>query len=491
MINILKENKQRYLSIFLLVLFALQPVLDVLSYWLIALDKSTTLTLLLRMAMFAVTALVGFLVSKRKWIYFAVGGGLAVFWVIHYLNCCRIGYPGLLTDISNYVRVIQMPVFVLAFLSIFQYYNDSLPPVSTFAVVNYGIILLVILVSVVTGTDPHSYDKLVIRVKGWFYNGNTQTAIIAMLIPVVMYAAYHSKKKWFFAAVTAVGFANLFFTGTRIAYYSIFIIAAGFLFGLIINKCKAWLYYAIPLALAVVCAACYTFSPMYDRMTRHSSYVADKQEEVDQPQPTNPTEKPPEEYQDQPSTLPSDELEEYRALYSQMPRYQPIIRRFGLSAVLEKLDYTTDISKLSDARLMKNTYNFLLFERQDIITQLFGMHYNMELYFDNYDTENDILSLLFLYGYIGLALYALFAGGFILYFAVSVFRSFKKVCTLEFACIVSGLAVAVVTLLFTAGMLRRPSASFYLSLYIAYGSYLINQAGIWKKKGRTLPLRKK
>ncbi len=477
--NTFKETKHSYMNIFLLILFALQPIMDVLSFWLIELGKSTTVTLLLRMLLFAATVLVGFLVSRHKWIYFVTAGVLISFWAIHYWNCCRIGYPGLMIDLNNYIRLIQTPVFALAFLSIFRYYGDSLLPVRKYILMNYGIILLVILLALLTGTDNHTYSNYGIGVIGWFYNGNAQTAVICMLIPIIMYVAYNSANKLIFAGTIIVGFTNLFFIGTRVSYYAIFIITAGFLICLAITKCKCWFYYAVPFVLAIVCASCYTLSPMYEKMTIHNGYVNEKQHETDDKYETETLEKP-EKNED---VVSPDAMEKYETIYKSLPRFQPMIDRFGLKAVLKKLDYTTNMSELSDARLMKNTYNFLLFDEQDPLTKMFGMHYNMELCGnENYDVENDILSILFLYGYIGFVLYLLFAGGFIVYFLLSLFRGFKKIFTLEFACILIGLCMALITLVFTAGMLRRPNASFYLSLFIAYGSYLIYRAGIWRKK---------
>lgn len=184
---------------------------------------------------------------------------------------------------------------------------------------------------------------------------------------------------------------------------------------------------------------------------------------------------------------PSDDvLEKYRVIYESLPRYQPMIEKFGLNAVLKQLNYSTNMSELNNARLMKNTYNYLLFNQQDTMTKLFGMHLEMEYCgSENYDAENDLLGIFFLYGYVGLILYLLFIAGFVIYFLLSLIRGFQKVFTLEFACVVASLCMAVITFIFTAGMLRRPNGSFYLSLFIAYGCYLIERSGVWDK-GKTL-----
>lgn len=174
---------------------------------------------------------------------------------------------------------------------------------------NYGIILLVLLLSVLTGTDPHTYSGDQIGVMGWFYNGNTQSAIITMLVPLTIYTAYHSKKKWFFIVTTTIGFANLFFTGTRVTYFAVFIITGCFLFALVVNKCKIWFYYMVPLVLAIVCASCYTLSPMYERLSNYNNHVHIQQEQADSQMPE--AEKP-----TVGDEAPSDDvLEKYRVIY--------------------------------------------------------------------------------------------------------------------------------------------------------------------------------
>ena len=71
--------------VFLLCL--LQPVLDVLSFWLDELGLSNALTTVLRFAMLAAVVLLGFVLSRRKRYYFALAAVLALLTAGHVAAC--------------------------------------------------------------------------------------------------------------------------------------------------------------------------------------------------------------------------------------------------------------------------------------------------------------------------------------------------------------------------------------------------------------------
>lgn len=471
-----KEHRQlQLMNWFLLCLFAMQPIMDVASYWLAELGQGTAITLVLRTLLFFATAFIGFLVSRNKKIYFILAAVLGIFWIIHYLNCVRIGYSALMIDLNNYFRLIQPIVFVLAFLSIFRFYGTEKLPIKKTFLINYGLILVVIILAVVTGTDPHTYTNTGVGIKGWFYTGNAQSAVLAMIIPVVLYFAYQSGKKLVFLCAGIVCYAHLFFTGTKITYFSIFVFTGGFVLALILLKSKQWFYYVVPVVLAALCIIFYPMSPMNRTNSTHNEFVTQEQEEIDNQFPVLPEKENPQELSPD-----SDYYNEYYNLYMGIKTYAPMVEKFGLETVLKQTEYTTDMGKLSNARITKNNYNFILFGQQDLLTKMFGMHYNMELCgSQNYDSENDFLGILFLYGYVGFALYLAFTAGFIIYFLYHLFRYFKQVFSMEFVCVMIGLCMALFTAIFTAGMLRRPNASFYMSVLLAYGCYLV-----WTAKRR-------
>ena len=56
----------RLLPTFVIILMAIQPLMDILSFWTDRLGMSNTITLLLRFAVFAVVCLLGSFTSARK-----------------------------------------------------------------------------------------------------------------------------------------------------------------------------------------------------------------------------------------------------------------------------------------------------------------------------------------------------------------------------------------------------------------------------------------
>ena len=67
---------QSRLPLLVFILCMIQPVMDVLSYWLDVAGADNTITLLLRLLVLVATVLAGFVLSGRKWIYFLLCGVL-------------------------------------------------------------------------------------------------------------------------------------------------------------------------------------------------------------------------------------------------------------------------------------------------------------------------------------------------------------------------------------------------------------------------------
>ena len=92
----------------------------------------------------------------------------------------------------------------------------------------------------------------------------------------------------------------------------------------------------------------------------------------------------------------------------------------------------------------------------------------------NYDAENDFHGIYFLYGYVGLAMMLAFLLSFFIGIVRALLRSFRRYFTLEAGAFGTSLLLAMVYAYHTAGLLRRPNASFYLSMILAYIFYLLH-----------------
>ena len=112
-----RELLRKHLAAIIVLLFAVQPLMDICSFWLDKLGMSTAPTLLLRMLVFALTALIGFCLSDKKRYYWALAAICAVFFVCHAVSCARAGYISPFADLTNYIRVIQIPIFALCLIT--------------------------------------------------------------------------------------------------------------------------------------------------------------------------------------------------------------------------------------------------------------------------------------------------------------------------------------------------------------------------------------
>ena len=91
----------------------------------------------------------------------------------------------------------------------------------------------------------------------------------------------------------------------------------------------------------------------------------------------------------------------------------------------------------------------------------------------NYDVENDFHGIYYLYGAVGLAARRLYIAWFPLMIAKALLTRFKQVFTLEAAAWGIGLIMCLGHCYTTAGVLRRPSASFYMAATLAAVYYLV------------------
>lgn len=91
-------------------LFLIQPVMDVLSYWLQEWGVSNLPTLLLRFGVLGLTMLFGFILSERKRVYYIAAAVIAFIGLGHVGACLQVGYTAPISDLTNYIRVVQMPI---------------------------------------------------------------------------------------------------------------------------------------------------------------------------------------------------------------------------------------------------------------------------------------------------------------------------------------------------------------------------------------------
>lgn len=468
-----QKNAQRgqraHLPLLMLLLFLIQPVMDVLSFWLTEGGVSNTVSLLLRFFVLFGTGALGFTLSKHKKIYILLGILVIGFAALHGWACMSAGYQGWqnpVYDLTNYIRVVQIPLFTLCFITFLRETGEEgYQTIEKGFVINFCLIVLVEVLSTVTGTDPHTYANKQIGVLGWFSTTNAQSAILCAMVPVVLMQSMRKKNIRYLFAWIVVGFGVLFLFATRLSYVAIFITAAGMLLVMLLSRTWNKKAAAVLLLGAIVCGAAIKVSPMYINQSEHQALLQEKQQEADEM--VAAAEK-------QYHTTAEQEPE--RCL---TPLYQEYLGemadRFGMQRVMKTYQYTTDVSKLKDARHMKIIYCSYLMEDAGTKAKLFGLELQ-DMVWDNrtFDVENDFHGIYYLYGMVGLALFA----AFLLYFAVLIVRAllqnFKKYMTPEAGAFGISLCLLLLHVYCTAGVLRRPNASFYLSVVLAVIYYLVN-----------------
>lgn len=66
------------------------------------------------------TGALGFALSRHKKVYLTLGGIVLIFAVLHGWACLSAGYNGWqnpIYDLTNYIRVVQIPLFTLCFIT--------------------------------------------------------------------------------------------------------------------------------------------------------------------------------------------------------------------------------------------------------------------------------------------------------------------------------------------------------------------------------------
>ena len=498
----MKQRITEQLPLFIFWLCLIQPVLDIAGFWQQKIGVGNTITMALRMILLSATVLLGFLLSEKKRVYFITAAVLCLLTAGHVFACMNVpnGYQEPIKDLVNLVRVFFLPMMTICFITFMKQNHAVFPTVMKAMTIDLLIIAGVQLASCVTGTNPYTYSVDKTGILGWFLWTNSQSAILAMLTPISICWALQKWEKRILpvALVTAVSEATLFVLAPRLAYASL--IGAGLAVAvcmLLANRQRWRQGLAIALVTCLFVAA-FPIAATHKRLSVNDirtektvEYI--KKMDIHIEIVTEPVSEP---------TLPSGETQEPKhtspgkpiviidkknaAKLEKLYRSQDIIwsmvERFGREKVFEAYSYTLDPTILSNTRTMKIRFCELLMDESGTLSRLFGLNLHEMTYtrldkngnqvVDNYDVENDLHGMYFLTGIVGLVLMAVF----LLYFGVrallAVLRKPKEYFTLPLASFAIAYGLALIHAYFTASVLRRNNASFYLAIVLAGLWYL-------------------
>lgn len=445
-------------------LCAAQPLLDVLSFWTQDLAWGSKLTLSLRLLIFLGVMLTGFVLSERRRFYWIAAAVCAALYAGHVLACLRANAPfttaNLISDATNFIRFAQLPLFTIAFITFLRCCRQGFASLERGITIAFWIIAAVALLSALTGTNPYTYPDKRIGLRGWFYFANSQSAILSMLVPLALCPALRSGQIRRWLPIAVVGFAELFCFATRLAYMSLFVTAIGTgIIWAITRRGDRKIYIAL-LLCAAVCAAAFPVSPMRQNQQAVAANAVRKQENIDRLVAQGKAE-----FGDQGYAYLTYAYDEYLG---------GTVERYGLEATAEMYGYSTKAAVITNVRTIKINYCRLMLNTEPFTSRLFGLSYDEMTYHGYcYDVENDFHGIAYLYGWAGLACLLTFLGYFLVIIVCALIRNARRYFTVEAGACGVALCTALAHIYNTAGVLRRPNASFYLCLILASIWYLI------------------
>ena len=465
----LQTNIRLHLPGWMLVLCIIQPFLDVASFWLDRLGISNGPTTVLRFLLLAVVVLVGFVLSERKRYYFVLAALLAALTVGHVLACDQWGYGAPLTDLANTLRIYQLPMMTLAFITMVKTEPDCIESIKKGFLICLLLCAGIELLSVITQTNPYTYrDQKSVGICGWFYFANSQSAVLSMLVPVSICFVLEKKRNLMpFICVCIVGFGVLYFFATRLAYAALVGTGAGLVVCLLIMKKQLQVRKAVIVLLSclLVAVIALPLSPMVknDKLVARNKVL--KQQDID-------TMVAQDEADAIQAGLEGEELQIARLASAYEEYLAGPAGHFGLERTAKLYDYSTDAGDIADVRRERLNFCKMLLQDQPGLSFWFGME-REDMSHDGitYDVENDFHGIFYLCGMVGLALMISFFGWFLFRIIFALVRDFKNTFSLQAVGCGIALLCCLAHAYLTAGVLRRPNVTFYLAalLAVAYG----------------------
>lgn len=460
------------------ILLVIQPILDIIAYF--QYDRpGGTMAGYIRLVIMCALPIYVLCTTKKKKSFLIIMACMAAYCLLHVLNGFRVGYISLFKDVQYIALVMQMPILTVSFI----YWLREKPYMEMTKrafLINLLLIFIANIVAYFTNTGRDTYVDQHVGFTGWFENANSQSIIIVSLIPLALCLLIAMKSKWR-PVWMLLGMAGscfmLIWNGTKAAYFSIFIIFAAYAFYFVVEFCLGlrkkvklqWIPLALSILVFVGSVLVYPYSPryqighMYDESTAHGQEEIDKIEHPDTSSGSSGSsgssssgseeEQPPSEML----------LEYYRKNLS-----PDLIERFGFERVLAEYGGRPNAVQLSDVRLMKKIYARLVWEETDFITKLVGFEYpQMQTGDENFDLENDPPAILYYYGYLGAALYAVFIAFILFMVTKRLITDFKHTFSMENFILGLTLCLQLGLSIYSGALLRRPNASIYLSVILA------------------------
>lgn len=457
---------------YILLIIAIQPVLDIIAYWTKNPDGTIAGTIRLAIMLLLPLYLLFSLKDKRDILRFLISMFIiGVFCIFHIANSMRVGYINMVFDVSYIAKTAQMPILAVCFTFLIkdeQTKKQAMSGLVAAALLYFSGIIL----AVVSGTAVDTYGKG-LGVSGWVIGDNrcANSVIYVTLAVVMLYFAVKSDNKYINIILPPLLAFALISNGTKACYYSLFAACVGFACFLVLDKIihggkLKTRVIAILMLTAIVSAAVYPITPRYKIELTQQASSTRQQGELERIM------------QEMGYDLKSMTLEEklsnpdivqvfgdyyWDLIWAIIP---DMFDRFTYEEICEEYEFCTDAGKLIDVRRMKTAYASMMWNHCDSLTRLAGFEVSDIWFNGGTDLENDWPAIYYYYGYVGFGLYLIFMLWFVVLIVKRVLLDFKGTVTLEnfFLLLCLGLHVGLAQ--FSGSVLRRPNVSIYMALIL-------------------------
>lgn len=441
----------------LTIVIALQPALDILSYF--QRNMSVSFAGFFRLALTVLIPLYALIFTKERKKLLITIGVITAFCCLHILNGFRVGYINFFLDVKYMLLVCHAILLCFSFMFLYEK-EDLISQIKNALKIVVSFVAITYYLSYFLKSGSHTYIYSQLGWTGWNNTPSVFSVILSALFPFTVYLCVKSGKKRHLFFLLPLSFMYIL-NGTKATYltmiftllgYAVFVIAEYF-----INKKGKFPAFVSVFLVCVLLAsvAYYNYSPRFTIDLLNDNNIAQTEELLSQ------TQKEDEGEEDDQADSEEDKFAIDYFLDKRM------IERFGRDRVISAYEGHINPESLSNIRLKKIIFGSLVWEETDPVTKFVGFEQALMYIGENtYDLESDAQAIYFYYGYIGALLY----GALLVYFWLRLIKQlllhFKESFNLFNFTIFLTYALLMLSALYTGHLLRRPNTAIYLAIVL-------------------------
>lgn len=449
-----------------LYIIILQPILDIIAYFMQN-GVISPISFLVRLAILFGTTVYVFIYTKERKKYTIFMAVIGLFSLGHVVAAYLHGYISIFSDLSYLIKVAQMPILAMNFIQYIKMKPSAYKQAKKGIIINVIIIIISLVLAYLTKTMEYTYSEA-IGYTGWFFSANAQSLILIAIVPLFMYYLSSSKNNLVYFLGLISGTTLLAFNGTRTDFLAIFPILLFFIYSEIIKKNREIVRIALPVVLLIMIITGKEYLPYYERNKIQQDVQQSWETELSEKKSNIETKVSDKKEDKKKIDVENEYLEDVLNSYP----YDQLVNDFGYERVKNKIETNITSKSIMDNRKTKKFYAQIINEEHNLLSHIFGFEYTQIGQY-GMDLENDFTALFYYYGYVGISLYMLFIIYFIVIAIKYVIKNPKAFFESELIILGLTLGLLLVGAELSGALLRRPNASFYVSLILMILYYKI------------------